>query len=68
MQLMLQDKFRNKYLKERKGELVCLCVFVCVCERERGELRLNGEINEGVGTEKRAEMMGKKAEGFSMYL
>jgi hypothetical protein len=39
-----------------------------VCERERGELRLNGEINEGVGTEKRAEMMGKKAEGFSMYL
>jgi len=43
-------------------------VFVCVCERERGELRLNGEINEGVGTEKRAEMMGKKAEGFSMYL
>lgn len=45
-----------------------MSVCVRVCERERGELRLNGEINEGVGTEKRAEMMGKKAEGFSMYL
>jgi len=66
MQLMLQDKFRSKYLKERRGASVSASVRVCV--RERGELRLNGEINEGVGTEKRAEIMGKKAEGFSMYL
>ena len=54
---MLQDKFRNKYLKESKGELVW-----------RGELRLNGEINEGGGTEKRAETMAMKAEGFGIYL
>ena len=53
---MLQDKFRNKYLKERKGGIVW-----------GGELRLNGEINGG-GTEKRAETMAMKAEGFGIYL